>query len=225
MITISVGTTSGAIRVVCEKDRVEVEVDGGPRSASINVAGDRYTIHPSRQSKRLTVRCPEGSDVYCASTSGSITISGRAGRIGATAESGSIHIESGTQIDARSRSGSVHVTRCAGMCRLHAVSGSAAVDQAGQVDLASLSGSVRATLVTDARARCESGSITLGLAQGGRADARTRSGSVAITVPTGSSPALHLHRHRGPCDCDVLAGHDGEITAESASGTIRVSYR
>jgi hypothetical protein len=224
---VSVSTVSGSIRVVCEP-RADVSVEGGEQRAKVKEepgTTGRLTIHPRHPSMSVTVHCPEGVDVYCATVSSSVSVHGRAGYVGATSVSGAIVIERAGGVDARSTSGRIEVGRCDGMCRLHAVSGRAKVGRAGRADLASMTGRVTADEVGDTRARTASGSVRIGLTAGASADVKTRSGAVEIYVPRATRPRLVLRRRTGRCESDVDEGEDGSIVVESTSGHVSVRYR
>src|SRR5438132_25881 len=70
-----------------------------------------------------------------------------------------------------------------------------------------------------------SGDISLGANRGGRLAARSSSGWVKITLPSGARPATRLKAVSGHVRNECEPGHDGEVRAASVSGAISVTCR
>jgi DUF4097 and DUF4098 domain-containing protein YvlB len=213
---LEIATQSGAV-IVWARPITQPEVLRG--SAEIRADG----VVRTGVSSRVEIACPEGTDVIIGSTSGRIECHGPLGRVAITGHSGRISVEQAQSIDVRASSGRVTIGRCAELCRVAATSGGVRIEEAGALDVTITSGRLEAIAVGDAQVHSASGRVVLGLTGAGSVDVRTVSGRVAVTVPPGIEPALHLVSRSGRVRSEVISGTDGRIGIESFSGSIKVT--
>jgi DUF4097 and DUF4098 domain-containing protein YvlB len=218
--TVRVTTRSGSVTVIGE-DRPDVLVEQGAETVTSDAGG----VEIAGRSSTIMVRCPNDSDVFAGTASGSVSLRGRLGRTHVTSSSGSIEIAEVASADARTKSGSIRVADCAGACRCSTKSGRLHVGRAGSVELVTASGSVEAVAVSAAKVRVGSGSVDLGIAELDRVEVEAHSGSVTITLPEGSHPATELNARSGSVRCDCAPGDDGPIRVTTGSGSISVVER
>lgn len=211
---------SGKVRVVAEPGAVLSVVGGTSEQAEDGVVDIR-----AAGGSLLEVHCPAGSDLTISTASGAIDVRGDAGSVKVITKSGALAIERATAVDARGASGRVDVGACAGECHVVFVSGNVKIGEAGSAVVATVSGNVEIDVVEDAEVKTVSGKISLGGRGGGRLAARSISGSVGVSVPSGSHPATRLKAVSGRVRCECEPGHDGEIRAASVSGSISVTCR
>ena len=211
---------SGKVRVRAEAGAA-LAVDGGTVSS---VEPGVLDIRPLGGSV-LEVRCPAGSDLTISTSSGAIDIEGDAGSVKVTTMSGALAIERAAAVDARGSSGRVDVGACAGECKVVFVSSNVHIGAAGHAVVATVSGDVDVDAVDDAEVKTVSGRVSLGARGGGRVAARSISGSIGVSGPSGSQPSARLHALSGRVRCECTQGHDGEIRAKSVSGSISVTCR
>jgi uncharacterized protein (DUF2345 family) len=217
---LNISRRSGKVRVIADPG-VPIAVDGGTIESNADGSFEIRAV----QSAVLEVRCPTGSDLTIATSSGGIDVRGEAGSVKVTTKSGKLAIERASSIDARGASGRVEIGACAGECHLVLVSGNVHIREAGSAVVATVSGKIEADAVDDAEVKTVSGSIELGARGGGRLEARSISGSVKISVPDADRPATRLKSLSGRIKCECGQGNDGEISAKTVSGSISVTCR
>lgn len=220
---IRIASGSGSIVVVAEP---RADVDAGPGGLQ-KVEDGVVKVVGHRNSTKLTVRCPEGSDVTIGSRSGSIRLHGRFGAVRAQTMSGKIDVpDAVTSADIRTMSGSIHVGDCAGMCRAKTKSGHAHIESAGEIDVAVSSGRIEVDQVHGSvRARTISGSIALTSDGTERIEAETMSGSIIIRLPEQCRPRVRAKSLSRTADIELPAGDDVEVVARTLSGGITVKSR
>jgi len=211
---------SGKVRVVAEAGAT-LAVEGG----SFVPGEDGVVDIRAFGGSVLEVRCPAGSDLTISTSSGAIDVRGDAGSVKVTTKSGSVAIERATAVNARGASGRVDVGACTGECHVVFVSSHVSIGEAGRAVIATVSGNIDVGAVDDAEVKTVSGTISLAARPGGRLAARSISGAVEISVPSGSRPATHLKAVTGRVRSECEPGHDGEIRAKSVSGSISVTCR
>jgi len=211
---------SGKVRVVAEPGSA-LAVDGGTF-----VENDDGTVDVrAGGSAVLEVHCPTGSDLTISTASGAIDVEGDAGSVKVTTKSGNLSIERATAVDARGASGRVKVGVCTGKCHVVFVSSNVHIDEAAQAVVATVSGNIELGSVGDAEVKTVSGKISIGANRGGRLAARSISGSVKISLPSGSRPATRLKAVSGHVRNECESGDDGEVRAATVSGAISVTCR
>jgi DUF4097 and DUF4098 domain-containing protein YvlB len=217
---VRVTVNSGDVVVIGEP-RDGIDVDGGRTEAA---AGE---IVVKGGSDDCTVRVPSGTDVVVGSNSGDVTLEGLLGAVSVTTVSASVAAEDVGSIDARTISGRLEVEESRGPVRLKTKSAPVHVGRAaGDVRVASLSGRVE---VEEAQGSVSVKTVSapVELHATGRAPVRaeTVSGTITITVPTGTRPAVRQKSLSGKRRVDVAAGTDLEITTKSVSGSTTIRER
>ncbi|MGI9092965.1 MAG: DUF4097 family beta strand repeat-containing protein [Mycobacteriales bacterium] len=184
-------------------------------------------------SVNLTVVVPDGSSVEAKTASADISIDGTLARVTAATASGDVWIgDVGDDATVRTASGDVTVRGVAGTTSVTTASGDISLGAAaGHAGLSTASGDIRAeSVAAGMRARTASGDITVRSASGGRVEAQTVSGDVAIAVPRGIVAWLDLSALTGSVRSDLddgatapPAGGGLELAARTVSGDIRIS--
>jgi len=211
---------SGKVNVVAAPGSA-LAVDGGTF-----VENDDGTVDVrAHGGAALEVRCPTGTDLTISTASGAVDVEGDAGSVKVTTKSGNLSIERATAVDARGASGRVKVGVCTGTCHVVFVSSNVRIDEAAHAVVATVSGDIDIGTVDDAEVKTVSGKISLGGKGGGRLAARSISGSVKISMPSGSRPATRLKAVSGRVRNECEPGHDGEVRAATVSGAISVTCR
>jgi DUF4097 and DUF4098 domain-containing protein YvlB len=217
------------LRITRRSGKVRVVAAPG---ASLAVDGGRHTLGEdgvidirSDGGSTLEVHCASGTDLTISTASGAIDVVGDAGSVKVNTKSGSVSIERATAVDARGASGRIDVGACAGECHVVFASSHVRIGAAGHAMIATISGDIDVDAVDDAEVKTVSGHISLGARGGGRLAARSISGAISVSVPTGSRPTTRLKALSGSVHVDCEPGEDGEIRAKSISGTISVTCR
>ena len=211
---------SGKVHVIATAGAA-LDVDGG----SLMHADDGTIDVRATGSTVLEVRCPAGSDLTISTSSGNIKVEGDAGSVKVTTKSGALRIERAAAVNARGASGRVEIGACAGECCVSFMSSNVHIGAAGRAVVATVSGNIEVGETDDAEVKTVSGKITIGARGGGRLAARAISGSVSVSVPTGSHPSTRLKAVSGRVRCEPAPGTDGEIKVASVSGAISVTCR
>jgi DUF4097 and DUF4098 domain-containing protein YvlB len=211
---------SGKVRVVAAPGAI-LAVDGG----SHTLGEDGVVDIRADGGSTLEVHCASGTDLTISTASGAIAVLGDAGSVKVNTKSGAISIERATAVDARGASGRFEVGSCLGECHVVFASSHVRIGAAGHAMIATISGDIDVDAVDDAEVKTVSGSISLGARGGGRLAARSISGAISVSVPTGSRPTTRLKALSGSVHVDCEPGQDGEIRAKSISGTISVTCR
>jgi DUF4097 and DUF4098 domain-containing protein YvlB len=215
---LTVTTASGGV-VITGEDRSDIVVDG---KATVEQAPNEVVVHAT--SSNLDIRCPTGTHVRVGSASGRVELRGRLGDARVTTKSSSIKVEDVEALELRSASGSIDVGSCIGYCRLQTASGSVKVEEAGDLDISAKSGSIRVERAAGGRVHGVSGSIDLGATGEDDLEVRLISGSVKVSLPSGTRPKVRLRSVSGSTRCDCDEGDDCCIDASSVSGSIQIVY-
>jgi len=216
---IYVSTRHGSVRVVASPGAA-LAVDGGRIERS---AEGRLQIRRDRDASRIDVRCASGSDLTIGTASGSVECTGALGSVRISTTSGKVSVESATKLDVRTRSGVVAIGAVDDECRVMTTSAKVLVGAAGHATVATVSGHVLCGKVDRAEVKTVSGKVELATKGSGRVAARTISGRVDVTVPSGRKPATRLTSVSGRIDSECPSGTDGEILVSTVSGRIKVS--
>jgi len=211
---------SGSVTVVAEA-RADVVAEG---DVDIHRSDDgAFEVAPRSRSRSLRVHCPEGSAVMIGTRSGSLRLEGRLGAVRATTISGSIHVAWAATADLRAMSGKITVDRCDGSCRIKTKSGSTGVGAAGAVEITIGSGSVRVDHVdAGARVRAVSGSVHVRAGGNGPLEVETMSGSITIELPAGCRADVRAKSMTSRPRIECERGDDCRVTARTMSGGITV---
>jgi DUF4097 and DUF4098 domain-containing protein YvlB len=219
-------STTGRVRVTVNSG--DVVVIGESRDG-IDVEGGRTEtadgeIVVKGGSDDCTVRVPSGTDVVVGTNSGDVTLDGLLGAVSVTTVSASVDAEDVASIDARTISGRLRVEESRGAVRLKTKSALVHVGRAaGEVRIANLSGRIE---VEEAQAsvavKTVSGSVKLHVTGREPVKAESVSGSITITVPSGTRPSVRQKSVSGKRRVDVDAGTDLEIVTKSISGSSTV---
>ena len=221
--TISVTSRSGRVEVNASA-RADIEVAGAGRAELRRDAGAQQ-VEVSGTHEHMVVSCPVGTDVIIGTLSGRVELSGRFGAVRVTTSSGRVAVAEAASVDARTRSGTIRVGRCDGVVRVRSTSARVDVEAAAQLDAETASGAITAGAIDDATVRSTCGRVALGLNGSGSVAARTVSGRVEISVPTGACPDMTLRTVSGRIDASIESGDDGVVGVETVSGRIRVRTR
>lgn len=214
MTAVRISNGNGRVRVIAE-DRDDVAVDGGTTDEA-----DGLTTVTSH-SDRVVVRVPIGTDVVVGTSSGRITVDGSVGALAATTESGRIEIESARTVDARAETGAITVEHAVEMCRARANTGRIEVGRSGAADVSTTTGRIELKQVDGpVHAHCVSGRIRIEMLAPHDVDADTVSGSVRVSMPSGTR--VHLLDGK---DDDTPAPPDCHCSVRASSVTGRVSVR
>jgi DUF4097 and DUF4098 domain-containing protein YvlB len=229
---VTISTVSGSIRVTGWSD-AKVHVSGtlgrGIERLDFDVSGRNTTIkvvYPEHCRKcegaDLVIELPAGSQVRVntvsapievdrvtgeldlQSVSGDVDVRGRPSEVHAESVSGDLGLAAGTApVVAKSVSGDVTVTEAGDSLRASTVSGELSVDvqRLDRCELSSVSGTV--TIAGD-------------LAPGGRVEAGTVSGGIALTLPAGVAADFHAETFSGSISNDLgpQAQRTGEYTPQ-----------
>jgi DUF4097 and DUF4098 domain-containing protein YvlB len=220
---IAAATTSGTITVTAE-DRADIVVEGGVRTGEqVDVGPDGRVEVPTRRSKPVQIRCPEGTDVIVGTTSGSVELEGRLGDARVTTVSGSVRVEEVGSLDVRGVSGTIDVEQCHGRCRVRTTSGTVKIEKAGSVDIGTVSGTVDVGQADgDVEVRAVSSTLDVGASGAGDVDLHTISGKVTVRLPAGVRPCTRLRTMSGKRRVELEEGDDCRVTVKTASGRIAV---
>ena len=211
---------SGKVEVVGEV-RTDVLVDKGEAA----LTNDEGVVTVESDSDAIAVRCPEGLSVLIGSDSGRVRLRGRLGRCRVTTGSGNIEVDATSDIDARTDSGNITVAESSGSCRCQAGSGQLTVGGAREADLVTGSGNVTARVLTGARVRAGSGTVTVDVDDVADIDVEVHSGNARVMVPRDARPALDLEARSGKVHSSLTAGADGRVRVRAGSGNITVESR
>ncbi len=206
-VSVRVGPVDG-VSVVGASAR---EVDGG--------------LEVDVQSRAVEITVPIDTDIAIGVSSGRVDCEGQLGAVSVNSRSGRVVVAEAREVDVRTTSGSVVVGRCHGMCRASVKSGTIHVGDAGTVEASTISGRIEVDAADVIRVNAVSGTIKLGSRGYPDIVVRTVSGSVRITVPSGTAPASRISALVGSIRSDCVAGNDGSIAVSTTSGSIRVAQR
>jgi DUF4097 and DUF4098 domain-containing protein YvlB len=219
--SVRVSSRSGRVEVVAE-ERPDVVAEKAGEPLGVDPDGDGISISSRRSS--LLVRVPEGTDVVVGTVSGSVSITGRFGRVAVNSISGRIEIDHAASVDARGVSSRVKVGECEGEARCDVVSGNAEVGSAGSVRLSTASGHITARSVRGkVRVKTVSGKIRVGVSTSPvDVKAECVSGRIQVRLPRGTRPETSLSAKHGKVHSKVSEGPDGTVSARAVSGSILI---
>ena len=181
----------------------------------------------------IRIRCPQGADVDCGSSSADLSATGSFGAVAMKTASGDVAVDECGELQVASASGDVHARHVRGRAVLNTASGDVRVETAagpvsanavsGDVHLGEARDSVAVTTVSgdqtleavsgsDVRLQSVSGDVLVGVAPGLRVwiDAASISGSMSSDLAMGESEP-------------PVGGPSVEIRAKTVSGDVRVS--
>ena len=127
-------------------ERATVEMNGNEISIEIGVGGKGFGVGPAwitfgrTPQVGIRIRCPEDTDLDCATASADVMTSGRLGNVELKTASGDITVEHVAGLRVQSASGDVRGVTADGEARIQTVS--------GDVRLGTVTGPVTATLVS-----------------------------------------------------------------------------
>ena len=205
-------------------ERATVEMNGNEVTVEIGVGSKGFGVGPAwitfgrTPSVGVRIRCPEDSDLECATASADVAATGRLGNVELKTASGDIAVEHVTALRVQSASGDVRAATVDGEARLQTVS--------GDVRLGTVTGSASATLVsgdfsiddahTDLSAKTVSGDQRIGSIREGQINVQSVSGDVRIGVRPGTRLRIDANSTSG----DVSSELDVKDTpSEGSSGT------
>ena len=179
-------------------ERATVEMNGNEVTVEIGVGGKGFGVGPAWISFGRTpqvgirIRCPEGTDLECATASADVSATGRLGNVEVKTASGDIVVEHVSGLRVQSASGDVRAATVDGEARLQTVS--------GDVRLGTVTGPVSATLVsgdfaiddahTDLNAKTVSGDQRIDAVRQGEIRLQSVSGDVRVGIRRGTR--LHI---------------------------------
>lgn len=223
---LEITTRSGALLVIAEDGRVDIEVDGLEENAKrrqIWRERGRLHIRSGSGSNALTVKCPAGTDIGAGSDSGRVELRGDFGDVKLKSSSSKISVESARSAEAKTRDGKINIVRTHGRASAGTVSGSIEVEQARSARAATVSGKIKMRrIVGSAEAMSVSGNIDIKSEGAGDINAATVSGGIKVRIPEHRAPEIKCHRKSGSLDVDCREGNDLRITVATVSGRIKV---
>ncbi len=224
--------TSAVIRVSGRSNRIELSGEPG---AVLTVDGGHVTwrndgsidITPHQGSGRNTIRivCPEHSHVVLSTASGSVHVHGHVADVKVITQSGSVEIERAVDVDVRTMSGRVLIGSCVHSCRVVTKSGTVSVGAAHDIGVSTTSARVEVGRTALAAVQTISGSVSVGCEDCATVTARSMSGTVEITLPSGSPATMHLATTSGRIRRDVADGEGATLEVQTTSGAIRIASR
>lgn len=179
-------------------------------------------------SESVAIECPPGTDVVIGATSGRVETRGDLGAVNIATNSGRVSVESARSVDVRTTSGRVDIGRVDGAVRCSVVSGRVTIDRAGSVDVSVKSGRVVVHDTGDARVHALSGRVEVAAAAGADVDVKTTSGRVAVTLPSGTTPATDISVRRGRVDNSIPTSGtstSGRVAVQTVAGRVSLSWR
>jgi len=223
---LEITTRSGALVVIAEDGRVDIEVDGLEERAKrrqIWREKGRLHIRSGSGSNALTVKCPPGTDIGAGSDSGKVELRGDFGDVKLKSSSSTISVESARSAEAKTRDGKINIAQIHGRASAGTISGSIEVIQARSARAATVSGKIKMRrVVGSAEAMSVSGNIDIKSEGAGDISAATVSGAIKVRIPEHRAPEIKCHRKSGSLDVDCTEGKDLRITVATVSGKIKV---
>lgn len=215
--TVEVSNVAGSVRIVGwrrNEVRVEGTLGGGVERLEFDTRGDRtiVRVHLERGQRRtvdgsaqLVVHVPRGSRVIANTVSATLAGDALDGALELKTVSGDIELNGGyTQAEVQSVSGSVRILGSGKRARVDAgsISGQVVVDDMdGELTANSISGSVRVTArgLHRVSLKSVSGQVAYdgALADGGRYELETTSGTARLTARGRLNAAFELHTANG----------------------------
>lgn len=223
---LEITTRSGALLVIAEDGRVDIEIDGlveGAKRRQIWREGGRLHIRSGSGSNALTVKCPPGTDIGAGSDSGSVELRGDFGDVKLKSSSSKVSVDSARSAEVKTRDGKIEVARTHGRVSAGSISGSIELERARSARAASVSGRIRMKrIIGSAEAMSVSGKIDIASEGAGDISAATVSGAIKVRIPEHRAPEIKCHRKSGSLDVECTEGNDLKITVATVSGAIKV---
>ena len=248
--------TAGGVVELESVDSAQTEVELEPlredevtleaiREASVGVrpAGAGHEVYvelPKRRSflgrgpkVAIRVRCPQGADVDCGSSSADLSATGSFGAVAVKTASGDVAVDECGELQVASASGDVDARHVRGRSALNTASGDVRIETAaGPVSANAVSGDVHLGEARDSVAvTTVSGDQTLETVSGGDVRLQSVSGDVLVGVAPGLRVWIDAASISGSMSSDLAmgeteppaAGPSVEIRAKTVSGDVRVS--
>jgi DUF4097 and DUF4098 domain-containing protein YvlB len=221
-------------------ERATVELNGNEITVEIGVGSKGFGVGPAwitfgrTPSVGVRIRCPEDSDLECATASADVVATGRLGNVELKTASGDIAVEHVTALRVQSASGDVRAATVDGEARLQTVS--------GDVRLGTVTGPASATLVsgdfsiddahTDLSAKTVSGDQRIGSIREGQINVQSVSGDVRIGVRRGTRLRIDANSTSGDVSSELdvkdapsegSSGTEARLAAKTVSGDIEIT--
>jgi hypothetical protein len=220
--------------------RATVEMNGNEVTVEIGVGGKGFGVGPAwitfgrTPQVRIRIRCPEDTDLECATASADVSTSGRLGSVELKTASGDIVVEHVSGLRVQSASGDVRAVTVDGEARLQTVS--------GDVRLGTVTGLVSATLVsgdfaiddahTDLNAKTVSGDQRIDAVRQGEIRLQSVSGDVRVGIRRGTRLHIDASSTSGDVSSELdvkdepsatPGGPEARLQAKTVSGDIDIT--
>jgi hypothetical protein len=221
-------------------ERATVELNGNEVTVEIGVGGKGFGVGPAwitfgrTPSVGVRIRCPEDTDLDCATASADVAATGRLGKVELKTASGDIAVEQVTGLRVQSASGDVRAATVDGEARVQTVS--------GDVRLGTVTGPVSATLVsgdfaiedahTDLSAKTVSGDQRIDAIREGQISVQSVSGDVRVGVRRGTRLRIDANSTSGDVSSELdvkdtpsegSSGTEARLAAKTVSGDIEIT--
>jgi len=221
-------------------ERATVEMNGNELTVEIGVGGKGFGVGPAwitfgrTPQVGIRIRCPEDTDLDCATASADVTTSGRLGNVEFKTASGDIAVEHVVGLRVQSASGDVRAVTADGEARIQTVS--------GDVRLGTVTGPVSATLVSgdfaiddahmDLSAKTVSGDQRIGAIREGQISVQSVSGDVRIGVRPGTRLRIDANSTSGDVSSELdvkdtpsegSTQTEARLAAKTVSGDIEIT--
>ena len=221
-------------------DRAAVEMNGNEITIEIGVGSKGFGVGPAwitfgrTPQVGVRIRCPEDSDLDCATASADVSATGRLGNVELKTASGDIAVEQVTTLRVQSASGDARAATVEGDARIQTVS--------GDVRLGTVGGPVSATLVsgdfaideahTDLSAKTVSGDQRIGAIRAGQISVQSVSGDVRVGVRPGTRLRIDANSTSGDVSSELdvkdrpsegSAQTEARLAAKTVSGDIEIT--
>ena len=221
-------------------ERATVEMNGNEVTVEVGVGGMGFGVGPAWISFGRTaqvgvrIRCPEGTDLECATASADVAATGRLGDVEVKTAAGDVSVEQVAGFRMQSASGDARAAAVAGDARVQTVS--------GDVRLGTVIGAVSATLVSgdfaiddahrDLSAKTVSGEQRIGAIREGQISVQSVSGDVRIGVRPGTRLRIDANSTSGDVSSELdvkdtpsegTSGTEARLAAKTVSGDIEIT--
>jgi DUF4097 and DUF4098 domain-containing protein YvlB len=209
---VSVSCPGGTV-IVTGSDRNEIRVKARTESGGIRFSssGNRASIEPASgrgcSDGRFEVVVPAGAKVTATSWSGSVSVRNVRGDVETHTQSANIEVRDVGRLDVETLSGDVSAEGVTGDAHLNTVSGDVDLNRVrGDVEVETVSGDLTLRDVTarQLRTHSTSGDVEFGgqIADGGRYEFSTHSGSVRLQLPPDVGAQLSVCTFNGGIESD-----------------------
>ncbi|HEY2064850.1 MAG TPA: DUF4097 family beta strand repeat-containing protein [Gemmatimonadaceae bacterium] len=221
--TVNVSCPGGEV-IVTGSDRSEIHVKARTESGAIRFSssGGRATLEPAGgrgcSDGRFEISVPAGAKVMATSWSGSVSVRNVRGEVETHTQSANIDVRDVGRLDLETLSGEVTVQGVTGDARLSTVSGDIDLSRVrGDVEVETVSGdlTLRDVVARQVRTHSTSGDVEFAgqIADGGRYEFTTHSGSVRLQLPPDVGAQLSVATFNGGIESDFPitlrpGGHD-----------------